>query len=91
MAAITVNIDDNIYEHALALFAFKGVSAEAAIKELFERAAYDEYPRYEHLEPNEETVAAIQECEDILNGKVDAKGYTDVDEMISDILSEEGE
>ena len=31
----------------------------------------------------------MQECEDILNGKIEAKGYTDVDEMIKEILSEE--
>ena len=89
MAAITVNIDDATYQQALALFAFKGISAEAAVKELFEHAAYDEYPRYEQLEPNAETIAPMQECEDILNGKIEAKGYTDVDEMIKEILSEE--
>lgn len=86
MAAITVNLDDKIYQQALALFAFKGISAEAAVKELFERAAYDEYPRYEQLEPNAETIAAMQECEDIINGKVEAKGYTDIDEMFRDIV-----
>ena len=89
MADITVKIDDNTYEHALALFAFRGMSAEAAVKELFERASYDEYPQYVHLEPNAETIAAMQECEDIISGKVYAKTYTDVDEMFRDILSEE--
>ena len=89
MAAITVTIDDTVYEHAKALFAFCGKTAEEAVKELFERAAYDEYPHYEHLEPNTETLAAIQECEDILSGKIHAKAYTDIDEMFSDILSEE--
>lgn len=89
MAAITVNIDDTIYQQALALFAFKGISAEAAVKELFERAAYDEYPRYEQLEPNAETIAAMQECEDILDGKIETKSYTDVDEMFSDIINGE--
>ncbi len=33
----------------------------------------------------------MQEMEDIISGKVEAKGYTDVDEMFRDILSEEGE
>lgn len=89
MAAITVNIDDNTYEHALALFAFRGMSAEAAIKELFERASYDEYPQYVHLEPNAETIAAMQECEDIISGKVYAKAYNSAEEMFADLDSED--
>ena len=88
MAAITINIDDNTYEQALALFAFRGQTAEQAVQELFERASSDEYARYEHIEPNAETLAAMQECEDILTGKKQARGYTDVDEMFRDILAE---
>lgn len=89
MADITVKIDDNTYEHALALFAFRGMSAEAAVKELFERASYDEYPQYVHLEPNAETVAAMQECEDIISGKVYAKTYNSAEEMFADLDSED--
>ena len=89
MADITVKIDDNTYEHALALFAFRGMSAEAAVKELFERASYDEYPQYVHLEPNAETIAAMQECEDIISGKVYAKAYNSAEEMFADLDSEE--
>lgn len=40
-------------------------------------------------QPNEETIAAMQEAEDIAIGKVKSKGYDDVDEMIGDILKEE--
>ena len=63
MAAITVNIDDNIYEHAIALFAFRGKTAEEAVKELFERAAYDEEPIYTHLPLDEATIKAIEDAE----------------------------
>lgn len=41
---------------------------------------------YEYHEPNEETKAAIAEA---MSGHNPNKVYTDVDEMISDILSEE--
>ncbi len=37
-------------------------------------------------QPNEETIAAMQEAEDIASGKIKSKGYDDVDEMIEDIL-----
>lgn len=67
MASVNVNIDDSTYEHALALFAFRGMSAEEAVKELFERAAYDEYPTYNHLKFNAETEQAIKEAEQGIN------------------------
>ena len=40
-------------------------------------------------EPNEETLAAMQEAEDIASDKIKSKGYDDVDEMIQDILKDE--
>ena len=40
-------------------------------------------------QPNEETLAAMQEAEDIASGKVKSKGYDDVDEMIQDILKDD--
>ena len=89
MAAITLKVDDKVYENAKALYAFLGTDLESELIELIERAASDEYPRYEHIEPNEETIAAMQECEDILNGSIDVRGYTDIDEMFREILSEE--
>lgn len=48
-------------------------------------------PMFEEDEPqyNEETLAAMQETLDILDGKVKAKRYKTVEEMHADILSEE--
>ena len=40
-------------------------------------------------QPNEETLAAMQEAEDIASSKIKSKGYDDVDEMIQDILKDE--
>ena len=37
-------------------------------------------------EPSRELLEAIQEGEDILNGKIKAKGYHNVKKMIADIL-----
>lgn len=46
MAIVNVHIDDDIYAHALALFNFRGKTANEMVQELFERAAYDELPVY---------------------------------------------
>ena len=35
--------------------------------------------------PNKELLEAIKEGEDILNGKIDAKSYTDMYEMLKDL------
>ena len=35
--------------------------------------------------PNSETLAAIQEVDDMLNGKINAKKYTSTDELFKDL------
>lgn len=40
-----------------------------------------------YLHPNEETLAAMTETEDILAHPENYKGYTSVDEMMEDILN----
>ena len=88
MAAITIHIDDTTYEHASALFAVRGKTPEQAVKELFERAAVDEEPVYTHLPLTSDTLSAMQECEDVLSGKIPAKRYTDVHQMFEELMSE---
>ncbi len=39
--------------------------------------------------PNREVLIALQEGEDILSGKINAKGYHDVKKMFEDIIDEE--
>ena len=39
--------------------------------------------------PNETTIAAIKEAQDIAEGRVEAKVYHSVHEMLSDILDDE--
>ena len=41
--------------------------------------------------PNKETIEAMQEMEDIINGKIPAKRYATVREMFNDIMSEGGD
>jgi DNA-damage-inducible protein J len=38
---------------------------------------------------NEETEAAMREAEDIAAGRIEAKSYSNVDEMIAEILAED--
>lgn len=42
-----------------------------------------------NLKPSKELSEALQEGEDILNGKIKAKSYTNMYEMLDDILNED--
>lgn len=86
MAAVTVNIDDNIYEHATALFAFRGKTVEEAVKEFFERAACDEEPVYTPIPLNAETIRAIEDAE---NGKNLIGPFDNMDDFWKAMDSEE--
>jgi hypothetical protein len=46
-------------------------------------------PQFDEPEYNEETLAAMQEAEDIASGKIKAKRYKTVEEMNADIDAEE--
>jgi len=48
-------------------------------------------PQFENLEYNAETLAAMQEAEDIASGKMQAKSYKTVAEMEADLDAEEDE
>jgi len=41
--------------------------------------------------PNDETILAVREMDDIISGKIPAKRYATVHEMVEDIMSEEDE
>ena len=38
--------------------------------------------------PSKETIKALKEAEDIIKGKVKAKGYRDIDKLRNDLLSD---
>jgi hypothetical protein len=48
-------------------------------------------PQFDSLEYNAETLAAMQEAEDIASGKIQTKSYKTVAEMEADLDAEEGE
>ncbi len=43
----------------------------------------------ENPTPSKEMIHALQEAQDIIDGKVESKGYHDVHQMFEDILHEE--
>ena len=76
-ASISLRIEPAVKAQLEALYASFGISVTDAIN-IF--PFQPKQPRY-----NAETEAAIQETKDILAGKVKAKSYANVKEMIEDL------
>ena len=91
MKTITIQtrIDTNLKKNAENILSSIGLDITSAIRLFLTQCVVQRRLPFQALapeEPNEETLAAMQEAEDIASGKVKSKGYDDVDEMIDDIL-----
>lgn len=90
-SAISVQIDANDKEVANGILKKLGLNMSTfvnmAIKQLINK---DGLP-FEvcNPKPSRELLEALQEGEDILNGKIQAKGYHNVRKMFEDILNED--
>ena len=89
MSTINVNVPSDIKDKANLLFEELGLNMTTAIN-MFLRKSIDEWAipfNVSAKRPNRELSEALQEGEDILNGKIQSKGYNNVDKMFDDILS----
>jgi DNA-damage-inducible protein J len=91
MKTITIQtrIDTNLKKNAENILSSIGLDITSAIRLFLTQCVVQRRLPFQAVapeEPNEETLAAMQEAEDIASGKVKSKGYDDVDEMIEDIL-----
>ena len=92
-ANLNLNINPELLTQAEEVFAKAGFSVSEAINTFMQATVNigeipfctdSEYPPL-----NAETLAAMQETEDILSGKIQAKSYNSVEEMVHDILAED--
>jgi DNA-damage-inducible protein J len=91
MKTITIQtrIDTNLKKNAENILSSIGLDITSAIRLFLTQCVVQRRLPFQAVapeEPNEETIAAMQEAEDIASGKIKSKGYDDVDEMIEDIL-----
>ena len=85
--AISVQVDSNDKEIAAGILKKLGLNMSTyvnmAIKQLINK---DGVPfEVVNPKPSKELLEAIQEGEDILNGKIQAKSYTNMHEMLKDL------
>ena len=92
-SAINVNVPTDVKEEANELFNNLGLNMSTAINIFLKRAIFERGLPFEVKEvnpkPSKELMEALDEGEDILNGKVKTKGYHNVREMFEDILNED--
>ena len=90
-ANINLRIEPEIKAQADAVFSSLGISVTDAINVFLHASIMEggfpfqpKQPRY-----NRETLMAMQEARDIMEGKVEAKRYSSFDELLKDVDAEE--
>ena len=88
---INITVEQDLKTQAEELFARIGLSMNDAVKYFLRASLKYDYlpPGIEEANFNEETLAAMQEAEDIASGKIQAKRYDSVEEMVRDIMAED--
>jgi DNA-damage-inducible protein J len=90
-AVINVRTEPDIKNQVESLYNSMGVSLSEAINMfLYKSLAFRGLPFELCREvPNELTIAAMQEADDIISGKVEAKSYATFQEMLDEDLSDD--
>jgi len=90
-ANINLRVDPNIKAEANAVFSALGISTADAINIFLHTAILEggfpfqpKMPKY-----NYETMAAFQEARDIMEGKIEAKSYNSLSEILDEINAED--
>ena len=90
-ANINLRIEPDVKAQADAVFSSLGISITDAINVFLHASIMEggfpfqpKQPRY-----NRETLMAMQEARDIMEGKVEAKRYSSFDELLKDVDAEE--
>lgn len=88
MATINIRVDEQVKKEANQLFEELGLDMSTALN-LFLRQAisYGGIP-FEIKRANPDTLEAIEQVRKIRAGELDAKRYSDVDEMFADLEAE---
>ena len=90
-SVVNVNVDSNLKKQANYILNDLGLNMSTAINMFLTQVVKHDGLPFEVVnpKPSKELLEAINEGEDILNGKIKAKGYHNVQKMIEDILNED--
>ena len=90
-SAINVNVDTKIKDQATAILKDLGLNMSTFINIALTQVVKRDGIPFEIVnpKPSKETLQALKEAEDIINGKIQTKGYRDMDELRKALLSDD--
>ena len=91
MSVINVQVSAKDKEQATNILKDLGINMSTFINMAIKQVIKKDGLPFEvtNLRPNKELLDALQEGEDIINGKIKVKGYHNVKQMFEDILNED--
>ncbi|MGN0164416.1 MAG: type II toxin-antitoxin system RelB/DinJ family antitoxin [Candidatus Ornithomonoglobus sp.] len=86
---VTIRMDKALKQQSEELFSALGLNLSTAIGVFCRQAVRQGKIPFELAvdKPNSETIAAMQEVDDMLSGKIPAKKFSDIDELFEDLDS----
>ncbi len=89
-SAINVNVDTKIKNEASAILKDLGLNMSTFINMALAQVVKRDGIPFEitNPKPTKEMLHALKEAEDIINGKIEAKGYTNINELFKDLDNE---
>ena len=90
-SAINVNVDTKIKDQATAILKDLGLNMSTFINIALTQVVKRDGIPFEIVnpKPSKETLKALKEAEDIINGKIQTKGYRDMDELRKALVSDD--
>ncbi len=89
---LTIRIDKDLKKSVDNLFKQLGTNTNSAINMFLRQCDREQSLVFTPTlapTPSQELLESLQETEDIINGKVKAKGYRDINELKKDLLSDD--
>ena len=88
MTTINIRVDENVKKQATELFEELGLDMSTALNLFLRQAVHYRGIPFEIKIPNRDTLEAMEQVKQIREGKLQAKRYSDVNDMFADLEAE---
>lgn len=88
MTTINIRVDENVKKQATELFEELGLDMSTALNLFLRQAVHYGGIPFEIKIPNRDTLEAMEQVKQIREGKLQAKRYSDVNDMFADLEAE---